>query len=140
MAELYATYVSGRAEARELCVRDPLVVLRARAEQSREGARDKTPVEHLLDDLALVGGAVRDLLLERPQPLDQVVESEITLGGVEARAQRRQHLAEIRARAVGGVGGPPRERCAARCRPACWAGAGRGSRPAASGRCCARRP
>jgi ParB-like chromosome segregation protein Spo0J len=55
MAELYATYVSSNAEARELCVRDPLVVLRARVEEGREGDRDKTPVEHLLDDLAIVG-------------------------------------------------------------------------------------
>jgi len=55
MAALYATYVSGSVEARELCVRDPVVVLRARVEEAREGARDKTPVEHLLDDLAVVG-------------------------------------------------------------------------------------
>jgi hypothetical protein len=55
MAALYATYVSGTAEARELCVRDPLVVLRARAEEAREGSSDKTPVEHLLDDLSVVG-------------------------------------------------------------------------------------
>jgi ParB family transcriptional regulator, chromosome partitioning protein len=55
MAELYATYVSGNAETRALCVRDPLVVLRARAEEAREGARGKTPVEHLLDDLRIVG-------------------------------------------------------------------------------------
>jgi hypothetical protein len=41
--------------ARELCVRDPHVVLRARVEEAREGERDKTPVEHLLDDLAIVG-------------------------------------------------------------------------------------
>jgi ParB family transcriptional regulator, chromosome partitioning protein len=54
MAELYATYVSGNAQAREMCVGDPLVVLRARAEQSREGGGDRTPVEHLLSDLGLV--------------------------------------------------------------------------------------
>src|ERR1019366_6038301 len=47
MAELYATYVSSNAEARALCVRDPLVVLRPRVEEGREGDRDKTPVEHL---------------------------------------------------------------------------------------------
>jgi ParB family chromosome partitioning protein len=55
MAELYATYTSGNTQARELCVRDPLVVLRARAEEAREGAASKTPVEHLIDDLRVVG-------------------------------------------------------------------------------------
>jgi len=55
MAEVYATYVSGNAQTRELCMRDPLVVLRARAEQSREGCVDRTPVEHLLGDLGIVG-------------------------------------------------------------------------------------
>ena len=55
MAEIYVTYVSGNVAARSLCVRDPVTVLRARAEESREGARDKTPAEHLLDDLAILG-------------------------------------------------------------------------------------
>jgi len=54
MGELYATYASGDAEARELCVRSPLLVLRARAETMREGAGERTPVEHLLDDLGVV--------------------------------------------------------------------------------------
>ncbi len=54
MAELYATYASGNAEARELCVRSPLVVLHARAETSREGAGERTPIEHLLDDVGIV--------------------------------------------------------------------------------------
>ncbi len=52
MAELYATYASGSAEARALCIRDSLVVLRARAEESRDG---RTPVEELLNDLGVVG-------------------------------------------------------------------------------------
>lgn len=51
MAELYATYASGNAEARALCVHDPLVVLRARACESRDG---RTPVEDLLNDLGVV--------------------------------------------------------------------------------------
>jgi len=55
MSELYVTYVSGNTETRELCMRDPLVVLRARQEQTREGSADRTPVEHLLDDLGIVG-------------------------------------------------------------------------------------
>jgi ParB family chromosome partitioning protein len=59
IAELYATYVSGNAQARTLCVSDPLVVLRARAEQSREGGGDRTPVEHLLDDLGIVGAVAQ---------------------------------------------------------------------------------
>jgi ParB family chromosome partitioning protein len=54
MGELYATYASAHAEARELCVRSPLLVLRARAEATREGAGERTPVEHLLDDLGVV--------------------------------------------------------------------------------------
>jgi len=52
MATLYATYWSGTAESRALCVRDPLVVLRARAEESREGG---TALEELLNDLGIVG-------------------------------------------------------------------------------------
>jgi len=59
MAELYAAYLSGNAQARELCVRDPTVVLRARAEQAREGGADRTPVEHLLGDLGLLGAVAR---------------------------------------------------------------------------------
>jgi hypothetical protein len=55
MGQLYATYASGNARARQLCVREPLVVLRARAEQSRSGGGDRTAVEHLLGDLGLVG-------------------------------------------------------------------------------------
>jgi ParB/RepB/Spo0J family partition protein len=51
MAELYATYASGDTRARELCVRDPLVVLRARAEEAREG---RPPIEHLLNDLGIL--------------------------------------------------------------------------------------
>jgi ParB/RepB/Spo0J family partition protein len=51
MAELYATYASGDAKARELCVRDPLLVLRARAEEAREG---RAPVEQLLNDLGIL--------------------------------------------------------------------------------------
>lgn len=59
MAELYATYAAGNVQTRELCVRDPRVVLRARQEQTREGSADRTPVEHLLDDLGIVGAVAR---------------------------------------------------------------------------------
>jgi ParB/RepB/Spo0J family partition protein len=54
IGELYATYVSGNATTRELVVRDPDLVLRAREEAGREGDAKKTPVEHLLDDLRIV--------------------------------------------------------------------------------------
>jgi ParB family chromosome partitioning protein len=59
MAELYATYASGDLQTREMCMSDPLLVLRARAEQTREGGADRTPVEHLLDDLGIVGAVAR---------------------------------------------------------------------------------
>jgi ParB-like chromosome segregation protein Spo0J len=59
MAELYATYAAGNLQTRELCMSDPRVVLRARQEQSREGSADRTPVEHLLDDLGMVGAVAR---------------------------------------------------------------------------------
>jgi hypothetical protein len=36
-----------------------LLVLRARAETSREGAEERTVVEHLLDDLGIVGAVAR---------------------------------------------------------------------------------
>ncbi len=52
MGELYAAYVAGNAGARALLVRDPVLVLRARAVVALE---DQTPVEHLLDDLRIVG-------------------------------------------------------------------------------------
>jgi len=59
MAELYATYASGNVQTRELCVHDPQMVLRARQEQMREGSAERTPVEHLLDDLGIVGAVAR---------------------------------------------------------------------------------
>jgi ParB-like chromosome segregation protein Spo0J len=59
MAELCATYAGGNVQTRELCMRDPLLVLRARQEQARGGSAERTPVEHLLDDLGIVGAVVR---------------------------------------------------------------------------------
>lgn len=59
LGELYVTYAAGNAQARELCMSDPQVVLRARQEQTREGGADRTPVEHLLDDLGIVGAVAR---------------------------------------------------------------------------------
>jgi ParB/RepB/Spo0J family partition protein len=59
MAELYGTYASGNVQTRDLCVRDPQLVLRARQEQMREGSAERTPVEHLLDDLGIVGAVAR---------------------------------------------------------------------------------
>ena len=54
IGELCATWVAGNAATRELVVRDPGLVLRARAEAGREDDVRKTPVEHLLDDLRVV--------------------------------------------------------------------------------------
>jgi ParB family chromosome partitioning protein len=58
VAELYATYAAGNAATRELVVKDPRLVLRARTELEREGP-GATPVEHLLDDLRIVGAVAR---------------------------------------------------------------------------------
>lgn len=52
---LYGTYLAGNAQTRELVVRDPALVLRAREASEREGDAKKTPVEHLLEDLRIVG-------------------------------------------------------------------------------------
>jgi len=54
LGEPYATYVAGNEATRERVVTEPLLVLRARAETRREGDANKTPVEHLLDDLRIV--------------------------------------------------------------------------------------
>ena len=51
---LYGTYLAGNAQTRELVVRDPALVLRAREAAEREGDSKKTPVEHLLEDLRIV--------------------------------------------------------------------------------------
>ena len=58
MAELYATYAAGNAASRELVVKNPGLVLRARAEVEREGP-GATPVEHVIDDLRIVGAVAR---------------------------------------------------------------------------------
>jgi hypothetical protein len=58
VAELYATYVAGNAATRELVASDPRLVLRARAEIEREGP-GATPIEHLLEDLRIVGAVAR---------------------------------------------------------------------------------
>jgi len=46
--------VAGNEATRERVVTEPHLVLRARAETRREGDANKTPVEHLLDDLRIV--------------------------------------------------------------------------------------
>jgi ParB-like chromosome segregation protein Spo0J len=56
VGELYATYQSSNAEARELLMRDPMLVLEARAEIAADGA---APVEKLLDDLHIVAAVAR---------------------------------------------------------------------------------
>ena len=59
MSELYATYIGGNARTRELCVRDPLLVLRAREEAARERSEEKTAVESLLDDMRIIVAVAR---------------------------------------------------------------------------------
>lgn len=58
VGELYATYVStsGNAGAREMLLRDPMLVLEARAEIAAEG---EAPAEKLLDDLHIVTAVAR---------------------------------------------------------------------------------
>jgi len=56
IGELYATYVSGNAEARELVLRAPQLVLDARAESSTPG---ESPADKLLDDLHIVTAVAR---------------------------------------------------------------------------------
>lgn len=60
VAELYAAYTTGNARSRELVVGAPLIALRARQEAARPGGdADRTPVEHLLADLSIVGAVAR---------------------------------------------------------------------------------
>jgi ParB/RepB/Spo0J family partition protein len=57
---LYATWVSGNAPTRELVVTQPYVVLRARAEATRDATpSDKTPGRQLLDDFGILIGTSR---------------------------------------------------------------------------------
>jgi len=57
---LYAAWVSGNKQTRELVVREPWVVLRARAEaKSGEGAALKTAGRQLLDDFGILIGTSR---------------------------------------------------------------------------------
>lgn len=58
LGELFAAYYTGNESNRELLVNDPLLVLRAREEARREGA-DRTPVEHVLEDLRIVTSVAR---------------------------------------------------------------------------------
>lgn len=59
LGELYAAYVSSDDAGRELLVKDPLLVLRAREEARREGDANRTPMEHLLADLRVVTSVAR---------------------------------------------------------------------------------
>lgn len=57
---LYATWVSGNTQTRELVVTQPYVVLRARAEAARDASpSDKTPGRKLLDDFGILIGTSR---------------------------------------------------------------------------------
>lgn len=59
IAELCAAYVAGNATSREQLVASPQIVLRARAETRREGALDRTPLDHLLEEMRAAGGCAR---------------------------------------------------------------------------------
>lgn len=56
VGELYATYMAANPAGRELLLRDPMLVLEARAEIAAEGT---TPCEQLLDDLHIVAAVAR---------------------------------------------------------------------------------
>jgi len=56
VGELYATYQSSNADAREILMRNPMLVLEARAEIAADGA---APVEKLLEDLHIVAAVAR---------------------------------------------------------------------------------
>jgi ParB/RepB/Spo0J family partition protein len=60
VGRLYAGYVSGRAEARDLLLADPLMYLRAEDEVAEvERAKPRTPAEEWLKDLRVIGAVVR---------------------------------------------------------------------------------
>ncbi len=56
VGELYATYMAANPSGRELLLRDPMLVLEARAEIAAEG---EAPVEKVLDDLHIVAAVAR---------------------------------------------------------------------------------
>jgi ParB family chromosome partitioning protein len=56
VGELYATYLAANTSGRELLLRDPTLVLEARAEINAHG---HTPCEKLLDDLHIVAAVAR---------------------------------------------------------------------------------
>lgn len=56
LGELYAAYISGNETTRALCVTDPTLVLRARAET---GTSNATPAELLLEDVRIAAAVVR---------------------------------------------------------------------------------
>lgn len=59
MAELYAAYTAAGVGGREMIMRQPMLVLRARTEAAQDRAADKRPVELLLEDLSIVGAVAR---------------------------------------------------------------------------------
>ena len=91
LADLHAAYVSGNATSRELLVKDPLLVLRAREEARREGDLNRTPVEHLLADLRVVTSVShRGTARIRRGALDDASDEErqrVRRASAEARAE-----------------------------------------------------
>jgi len=59
IGELYEAWITGTPKARELVLTAPRVVLRARAEASRQPTPPKTPVEALLEDLHITTAIAR---------------------------------------------------------------------------------
>lgn len=56
---LYAAYLAGGEGGRELVLRHPRMVLRARAETAEERQQKKRPVEELLEDLRILSAVTR---------------------------------------------------------------------------------
>lgn len=57
--ELYAAYAESREVGRELVVKQPMMVLRARAEAAEDRSSGGRPLELLLEDLRIVGAVAR---------------------------------------------------------------------------------
>lgn len=91
IGELHAAYVGGNESSREMLVKDPLLVLRAREEARREGDAQRTPVEHVLEDLRIVTNVARRATSRvRRGALDDANEKErerVKSASADARAE-----------------------------------------------------
>jgi ParB/RepB/Spo0J family partition protein len=102
---LYATWLSGNQDTRELVVTQPAVVLRAREQQRVDEASEKTPGRKLLDDLGMLIGASRRVRQKLAQGLlghllpseEKQAQSAVTQARWECDALFRQAAAWLTA-------------------------------------------